>query len=118
MSLHNILYWDYGQYAGLGESAHSRALRDGRATAFEVRDGQFIREDLTALQAAEEMVIMGLRHKKGLDLDSLESRWGYRHDGKLRTPGFTLTDGPSRRLVPSERGLMNADAAALEFLSR
>lgn len=118
LSLHNSVYWDYGQYAGLGESAHSRAFRDGKATAFEFRNGQFIREDLNALQAGEEMVIMGLRHRKGLDLDRLESQWGLEYRGTLRVPGFTLVNSGARRLVPDERGLMNADAAALDFLSR
>lgn len=118
LSLHNSVYWDYGQYAGLGESAHSRAFGNGKATAFEIREGRCVREDLTSGQAAEEMVIMGLRHKKGLDLDLLESRWGLEYRGNLRVPGFAVVNEGTRRLVPDERGLMNADAAALDFLSR
>lgn len=118
VSLHNSVYWDYGQYAGLGESAHSRAFSDGKATAFEIREGRCLREDLSAVQAGEEMVIMGLRHKKGLDLDRLESLWGLGYRGNLRVPGFSVVNEGTRRLVPDERGLMNADAAALDFLSR
>ncbi len=77
VSLHNMVYWDYGQYAGLGETAHSRAFKDGRVTAFEIRNSAPVREDLNPQQAVEEAVIMGLRHKKGLDLDRLEKQWDY-----------------------------------------
>ena len=119
VSLHNTVYWDYGQYAGLGESAHSRAFKNGRATAFEVRNGVFLCEELTCEQAAEEMVIMGLRHKKGLDLDRLERNWGLSVAPEALPLGFenNVING-CRRLVPDDYGLMNADAAALQLLSR
>lgn len=117
-SLHNTVYWDYGQYAGLGESAHSRAFGNGKAVAFEVRNRQFVREDLSCEQAAEEMVIMGLRHKKGLDLDRLEKQWGFVYPRDIVLKGFRFVDEGCRRLVPDDEGLMNADAAALQLLYR
>lgn len=110
-SLHNSVYWNYGQYMGLGPSAHSRAFRDGTVTAFENMEGTV----LTRQEALEEFVLMGLRHTQGLDLERLEKEFGY--DMKVlkeRIPkGYTIK---SDRLVPDDTGLLTSDAAALKIL--
>lgn len=118
-SLHNSVYWNYGQYVGLGPGAHSRAFKDGVVTAYEVHGNiafQSIETTvLTKEQALEEFVLMGLRHKQGLDLNRLENEFGY--NMKLLKDrildGYSIENG---RLVPSDKGLLISDAAALKIL--
>ncbi|MCW5714621.1 MAG: coproporphyrinogen III oxidase [Bauldia sp.] len=79
---HNLLYWRYGEYAGIGPGAHGRLiLSDGRhatATAREPEtwlsrveswgDGLEADEVLTPEQESDEMLLMGLRLAEGIDL--------------------------------------------------
>jgi oxygen-independent coproporphyrinogen-3 oxidase len=82
---HNLLYWRYGEYAGIGPGAHGRVVAGSarRATATErnperwaalvERGGHGIAETLalTAAEQADEALLMGLRLSEGLDLDRL-----------------------------------------------
>lgn len=79
---HNLVYWRYGEYAGLGPGAHGRLLlHDGRhATATERNpeawlervarhgDGLVADEILTPEEEGDEMLLMGLRLVEGIDL--------------------------------------------------
>ena len=91
-SRHNVLYWRYGEYAGIGPGAHGRILVDGtrHATVTEraperwlervERDHHGVIED-TALardELADEMLLMGLRLTEGLDLARLTRIGGIR----------------------------------------
>ncbi len=81
-SRHNLTYWRYGEYAGVGPGAHGRLLQaDGRhATAAEKRpeawlekveawgDGLAVDEVLTREEEGDEMLLMGLRLAEGIDL--------------------------------------------------
>jgi putative oxygen-independent coproporphyrinogen III oxidase len=89
---HNLLYWRYGDYAGIGPGAHGRigvgagrlalsAERDPARWATQVEsdgNGLASREPLTSLEQAEEMLLMGLRLTGGLSLARLADRTGYR----------------------------------------
>ena len=84
-SRHNLLYWRYGEYAGIGAGAHGRLLVEGerRATMAErapeawlgrvEADGTGIVEDeaLTAAEQVDEALLMGLRLTEGLALGRL-----------------------------------------------
>lgn len=84
-SRHNLVYWRYGEYAGIGPGAHGRILPDGErlATATErqpekwlahveaERHGIVAREPVSGTEAADEMLLMGLRLREGLDLARL-----------------------------------------------
>ena len=84
-SRHNLLYWRYGEYAGIGPGAHGRIIRDGErhATSSErlpetwlarvLQKGAAFTEcaALTADQQADELLLMGLRITEGVDLDRL-----------------------------------------------
>ncbi|MBS0244599.1 MAG: coproporphyrinogen III oxidase, partial [Proteobacteria bacterium] len=84
-SRHNLVYWRYGTYLGLGPGAHGRELRaDGRwATANErgpetwlaqvmERGCGAVEETLLSREEqADEMLLMGLRLSEGLDLGRL-----------------------------------------------
>ena len=83
---HNLVYWRYGEYAGIGPGAHGRLIdADGvrRALSTErspekwlagVRErGHGLVDDqaLTADQQGDEMLLMGLRLAEGIDLTRL-----------------------------------------------
>jgi len=78
---HNLVYWRYDEYAGIGPGAHGRIEIDGvrHATATEPRpeawlklvetrgNGFVVDEPLTRAQMADEFLLMGLRLSEGID---------------------------------------------------
>lgn len=89
-SQHNLLYWRYGEYAGIGPGAHGRLLVDGtrRATSTERNPEQWLArvaasghgriedDPLTPAECADEALLMGLRLTEGLDLTRLATLAG------------------------------------------
>lgn len=89
-SRHNLTYWRYGEYAGIGPGAHGRIIVDGvrRATSTErgperwaelVEAGTHgIIEDvaLSRAEEADEALLMGVRLTEGIDLSRLAARTG------------------------------------------
>lgn len=88
-SRHNLIYWRYGQYAGLGPGAHGRLdLADGRYATAAIKKPRLWRDAITneghgfevmemvdPREAAEEHLLMNLRLREGLDLAAYEGRW-------------------------------------------
>ena len=84
---HNLLYWRYGFYAGIGPGAHGRlpgrrngeriateTLRDPARWLRQVRErghGLAQRQRLTPAQQADELLLMGLRLREGVDIRRL-----------------------------------------------
>ena len=80
-SRHNLTYWRYGEYAGVGPGAHGRILtpKARRAQATEKHpemwltivetDGHGLVEDdaLTAEEQGDEFLLMGLRLREGIE---------------------------------------------------
>jgi putative oxygen-independent coproporphyrinogen III oxidase len=78
---HNLIYWRYGEYAGIGPGAHGRlhTARGRRAQAAERHpemwltcvetEGHGLVEDdvLSAEQQGDEFLLMGLRLREGID---------------------------------------------------
>jgi len=78
---HNLVYWRYGEYAGVGPGAHGRLItaRGRRAQATERHpemwltvvesEGHGLVEDelLSAEQEGDEFLLMGLRLREGID---------------------------------------------------
>jgi len=78
---HNLVYWRYHEYAGIGPGAHGRLVVDGqrRATATEKRPEAWLMrveanghgvvsdEPLTRAEQADEYLLMGLRLMEGID---------------------------------------------------
>ncbi len=89
-SLHNLAYWRYADYAGIGPGAHGRVTIDGtlRATrrhrapepwAERVEQdghGSTAEEMISPRDRAREALLMGLRLAEGIDLDWFARRTG------------------------------------------
>jgi len=89
-SRHNLAYWRYADYAGIGPGAHGRLSLDGTLVATRrhrapepwadrvERDGHGTIEDaaLTPDQRAREMLLMGLRLGEGIDPARFAERTG------------------------------------------
>lgn len=85
-SRHNLAYWRYADYAGVGPGAHGRRL--GQATERHKKPENFIaavernghglkvETDLPANERATEAMLMGLRLTEGVDLARIEMRSG------------------------------------------
>ena len=79
---HNLVYWRYGEYTGIGPGAHGRLSVDGHryATAgeknperwlslVEARGHGLVEDDvLTRTEQADELLLMGLRLAEGIEL--------------------------------------------------
>jgi putative oxygen-independent coproporphyrinogen III oxidase len=85
-SRHNLTYWRYGDYAGIGPGAHGRRLRmrtvrHNKPENFLSglrRNGHGISEAemLLATEAADEALVMGLRLSEGIDAGAIARRFG------------------------------------------
>ncbi len=85
-SRHNLTYWRYQDYAGIGPGAHGR--RGGAATVRHrkpenwlsavARNGHGIAEErsLGTSEQAAEALLMGLRLREGIDLAAITQRFG------------------------------------------
>jgi oxygen-independent coproporphyrinogen-3 oxidase len=87
-SRHNLTYWRYGDYAGIGPGAHGRRLGmrtvrhrkpENFLSSF-ARNGHGIVEEapLSPTEAADEALVMGLRLREGLDAGAIAKRFGLR----------------------------------------
>ena len=84
-SRHNLTYWRYGDYAGVGPGAHGRrdAMRTVRHKKPEnflsaiSRNGHGIVEEaaLSPIEAADEALVMGLRLREGVDPAAIAKRF-------------------------------------------
>jgi putative oxygen-independent coproporphyrinogen III oxidase len=131
-SQHNLLYWRYGEYAGVGPGAHGR-LHDGAmafATATEkhpetwrtlvqTQGHGLIQNEATAAAAqAREMLLMGLRIDEGIDLNRYEALAGKSMDQSKITAmadlGLVEMRGNARLAATlAGRRLLNAVIAEL-----
>ncbi len=80
---HNMVYWRYGEYAGIGPGAHGRLkLPDGRHATSTERlpeawlarvesrgDGLIVDDILSREEEGDEMLLMGLRLAEGIDVE-------------------------------------------------
>ena len=132
-SRHNLIYWRYGEYAGVGPGAHGRLVVEGRGrlaqstekhpemwlTVVEA-DGHGLVEDdlLSAGEQGDEMLVMGLRLAEGVDIRRFEALSGRKLDP--RRIASLIEDGmvenaPDGRLRVTPEGfpVLNAVVADL-----
>jgi len=120
-SRHNLNYWRYGDYAGVGPGAHGRRL--GQRTVRHKKPENFLAgvarnvhglveaEALTPGEAAKEALVMGLRLVEGIDPAALARRLGVAQivderavdrligHGLLERRGDLLATTPAGRLL-------------------
>lgn len=88
-SLHNLVYWTYGDYAGIGPGAHGRLTLDGQRYATEAYSNPTkwlelaqrgnADKSVTSVSIedqATEMLLMGLRLHEGIDTRRFENLSG------------------------------------------
>jgi oxygen-independent coproporphyrinogen-3 oxidase len=131
---HNLAYWRYEDYVGVGPGAHGRVERDGMRLA--TRQHRAPETWLAAVEAGgrglaesepvrregalEEMLMMGLRLKEGvrrgrleaLAGSSVEARFAPRLAGLVEA-GFLTLDGDRLAATAAGRQRLNAVLAAL-----
>ncbi|MGH1412459.1 MAG: radical SAM family heme chaperone HemW [Pelagimonas sp.] len=90
-SRHNLIYWNYGDYAGVGPGAHGRLTLGGRKfansawlqpgawlKAVDNGSGDEISGALTGKDTASEYLMMGFRVTDGIDIDRLHNMYEFR----------------------------------------
>lgn len=125
-SRHNLAYWRYQDYCGIGPGAHGR--RGGVATVRHKKPENFLHavtaqgdgiceaRVLAAREQAAEALLMGLRLTEGLDLAALSARFvlprGELVDeaalARLIGLGLMWLDGDRIGVAPSGRSLLDA----------
>jgi oxygen-independent coproporphyrinogen-3 oxidase len=122
-SRHNLLYWRYGAYAGVGPGAHGRLdIGGARVATVTEKLPERWRENVSRIghgiieeskvahdEAAREHLLMNLRLSEGLDLAAYRARWNTEpnaqriaelsKDGFLRVENDRLFATPKGRLV-------------------
>lgn len=125
-SRHNLAYWRYQDYAGIGPGAHGR--RGGVATVRHKKPENFLKavetqgngiaeaRPLAISDQAAEALLMGLRLTEGIDIAALAARFGLgRADlideaalARLHGHGMMWTQGPRIGVTPEGRGVLDA----------
>ncbi len=131
-SRHNLVYWRYQEYAGIGPGAHGRLiLPDGRHATAMVRkpedwlgrveswgDGIEVDEILSQEEEGDELLLMGLRLREGIDLERFERIAGRQMDPRrladLREHGMVETL-PNGRLRTTRSGFFVLDAVVADL---
>jgi oxygen-independent coproporphyrinogen-3 oxidase len=128
---HNLLYWRYGNYLGVGPGAHGRLSR-GHApisTITERNPERWLARvasqgngfdavmPVTRKQAAREHLLMSLRLREGIDCDSYRARWQQELNENavqdLADANYLERDGVRLRTTLKGRLVLNAVIAAL-----
>ena len=130
-SRHNLIYWRYGTYAGVGPGAHGRLELNGTriATVCErqperwrervLRNGHGFTEvgEIDEHTGAREHLLMNLRLREGLDLAAYRARWGVAPAPErikaLATGGFVKLE--AGRLCATPRGMLVLNRAIAEL---
>jgi oxygen-independent coproporphyrinogen-3 oxidase len=131
-SRHNLVYWRYGEYAGVGPGAHGRlATETGRrAQATEKHPEMWLtqveaeghglveNELLSQEEQGDEFLLMGLRLKEGVDPKRFEALSGRPLDRRqidtLALEGFVDEDESGRlRVTPLGAPLLDSIVADL-----
>lgn len=123
-SRHNLTYWRYGDYAGVGPGAHGR--RGGLATQRHKKPenwlgavarnghGAQIEDPLTGHERAVEALVMGLRLPEGVDLARVDALAGgaapidSRALSRLRDQGLVATEADRLRVTDAGMPVLEA----------
>jgi oxygen-independent coproporphyrinogen-3 oxidase len=130
-SRHNLVYWRYGEFLGVGPGAHGRIRSGGRliATSTERQPERWLQaverggmalvteEPVAPADQAAEYLVMALRLAEGLDIDRYAKLGGRQFDSgrveALAREGLISLTGSRLRTTPKGRLVLNAIAAEL-----
>lgn len=130
-SRHNLTYWRYGDYVGIGPGAHGR--RQGLATVRHrkpenwmkaiLRKGDGLESEtlLSPSERAREALVMGLRLAEGIDPAALAARTGVdslidpAQLPMLQNEGLISQTGP--RLTVTPKGMLLLDAILVSLVA-
>jgi putative oxygen-independent coproporphyrinogen III oxidase len=132
-SRHNLSYWRYDEYLGIGPGAHGR--RGGLATLRHkkpenwmngvVRNGSGLHSEtpLSGAEQAREALLMGLRLAEGIDLAQIARRSGVARDtlinqdrlSPLVRGGLIRAQGDHLQVTPA--GMLLLDALLAEIVT-
>jgi oxygen-independent coproporphyrinogen-3 oxidase len=124
-SRHNLAYWRYQDYVGIGPGAHGR--RGGTATVRHKKPENFLNavaqqgdgiaeaRALAVSDQAAEALLMGLRLTEGVDLAALSARFGLARAGlvdeaalaRMRDLGMMWAEGDRIGVAPAGRSLLD-----------
>jgi oxygen-independent coproporphyrinogen-3 oxidase len=124
-SIHNKIYWRYGDYAGIGPGAHGRLTLGGQRFATEaprapagwlaqVRktgNGDSAREALSPDDQFAEFLLMGMRLREGVDISrypQLRERDYINKINRLVDLGMVAYSADVLRLTPQGYPVLNA----------
>jgi len=123
-SRHNLIYWQGGDYAGIGPGAHGRLTLGGVRYATEAPkapgawlaqaeagSGENVRDALVAEDRDAELLMMGLRVTDGVDLSRLSTERNedlHRQINDLRDIGLVELSGDILRCTTQGRPVLNA----------
>jgi len=132
-SRHNLTYWRYGDYAGVGPGAHGRrlgmrTLRHKKPENFLSalrRNGHGIVEEelLAPVERADEALVMGLRLREGIDADAIAERFGlpalvdWARVERLELSGHLVRDGGRIRLTAKGRLVLDHILGEIAFIA-
>ncbi|QEW22867.1 Oxygen-independent coproporphyrinogen-III oxidase 1 [Marinibacterium anthonyi] len=129
-SRHNLIYWHYGDYAGIGPGAHGRLTLGGQRFATEAPRapgawlnavtsgaGELPRDALSPQDQAIEYLMMCLRLTKGLDMTRFSRISGAELPetrlNSLSEMGLITRQGPILKTTPQGRLVLNSVLAEL-----
>ena len=128
-SRHNLTYWRYRDYAGIGPGAHGRRSKQRTVRhrkpenylAAVGRNGHGLAEEelLTPREAAREALVMGLRLAEGIDPGELAARIGVASlvdaatVSRLEGHGLLARDGERLAVTASGRLLLDSILAEI-----
>lgn len=120
---HNLIYWDCGDYLGLGPAAHS--CMGGQRFYYPADTDAFLRGDAAPVMdggcGAEDYLMLQLRLTKGLDLDAYRRLYGKELSTRQRAfvencvrTGYARFDGRTLALTPA--GMLVQNSILVELL--
>lgn len=127
-SRHNLIYWRYGDYVGIGPGAHGRLTIDGQRLATEAPSNpkrwleelrQLPNVALTGEDQANEFLLMGLRLTEGVDLSRFQALSGrsVAPDTLKNLSELGLLDQRDQRISVTEQGVSVLNGVLRELLA-
>ena len=132
-SRHNLIYWRYGDYVGIGPGAHGRITHNGIKQATEAprspekwlntvqnKGSSFvITDEISKTDQAEEYLMMSLRLSEGTDLNRFKTLSGYDLEtNKIDDlASLNLIQKTDDRLIATSQGRMILNSVLKELLT-